>query len=81
MVQDIGELSRGGAAIHAATERSIRPAEDLGPKVQLETTSCYACTGWHTCLVFVTEGGLRVPLCEACLRLVVPRALEPNGAN
>jgi len=72
----MGEHFRGGAAIQATTQRSLRPAEDLGPELQLETTSCYACTGWHTCLVFVTEGGLHVPLCEACLRLVVPRALE-----
>ena len=45
-------------------------------ELSLERTACYACTEWHTCLVFVTEGGLRVPLCDACLRLVVPRALS-----
>jgi hypothetical protein len=44
--------------------------------VELERTACYACTGWHTCLVFLTDAGVRIPLCEACLRVVVPRAIE-----
>ena len=48
--------------------------------MQLEQTVCYACTGWHTCLVFVTEVGVRLPLCEGCLRLVVPRALGLDRA-
>jgi len=42
----------------------------------LEQTACYTCTGWHTCLVFVTETGVRLPLCESCLPFVVERAVE-----
>jgi hypothetical protein len=44
--------------------------------VELALTACYTCTGWHTCLVFVTEAGVRLPLCESCLRFVVERAVE-----
>jgi hypothetical protein len=44
--------------------------------IELEQTACYTCTGWHTCLVFMTESGVRVPLCEACLPFVVERAVE-----
>jgi hypothetical protein len=44
--------------------------------VELEQTVCYTCTDWHTCLVFVTEAGVRLPLCDACLPFVVERAAE-----
>jgi hypothetical protein len=43
-------------------------------RIEVEQTACYTCTGWHTCLVFVTESGLRLPLCESCLPSVVERA-------
>jgi hypothetical protein len=44
--------------------------------VELERTACYACTGWHTCLVFLIESGLRLPLCDGCLPVVVERAVN-----
>ena len=49
--------------------------------VELALTACYTCTGWHTCLVFVTDAGVRLPLCEACLRFVVERAVEAQGVG
>lgn len=54
-----------------ATATVARPRD-----LDLEETACYACTGWHTCLVFVTDAGVRLPLCERCLHDIVPRALE-----
>lgn len=56
---------------HGATATVARPRD-----IDLEETSCYACTGWHTCLVFVTGSGVRLPLCEGCLHTIVPAALE-----
>jgi hypothetical protein len=47
--------------------------------LELEQTACYTCTGWHTCLVFVTEEGVRLPLCEVCLPFVVERAVEAQA--
>ena len=47
--------------------------------VELEQTACYTCTGWHTCLVFLTESGVRLPLCEGCLPFVVERAVEAQA--
>jgi hypothetical protein len=44
--------------------------------IELEQTACYTCTDWHTCLVFLTDDGVRLPLCEACLPFVVARAVE-----
>ena len=67
----------GGVAIRTEFPGFGRPANGHG--VALERTACYACTSWHTCLVFVTEVGVRIPLCEACLRVVVPRAIETGA--
>jgi hypothetical protein len=47
--------------------------------IALEQTACYTCTGWHTCLVFLTEDGVRLPLCEVCLPFVVERAVEAQA--
>jgi hypothetical protein len=47
--------------------------------IELEQTACYTCTGWHTCLVFVTEAGVRLPLCESCLPFVVGRAVDAQA--
>src|SRR5947209_7847114 len=58
---------------HGATATATRRAN-----VDLEETACYACTGWHTCLVFLTGAGVRVPLCETCLHDIVPRAIEAD---
>jgi len=49
--------------------------------LELEQTACYTCTDWHLCLVFVTEDGLRLPLCEACLPFVVARAVEAQRSE
>jgi hypothetical protein len=48
--------------------------------IDLEQTACYTCTGWHTCLVFLTDDGVRLPLCETCLPFVVERAVEARPA-
>jgi hypothetical protein len=74
----------GGVAIRAQPPGSGRPADGAVGRVrgvELDQTACYACTGWHTCLVFETPVGVRLPLCEGCLRLVVPRALELDRAG
>jgi hypothetical protein len=74
----------GGVAIRAQPPGFGRPADGAaGPVrgVELNQTACYACTAWHTCLVFETEVGVRLPLCEGCLRLVVPRAPELDRAE
>jgi hypothetical protein len=47
--------------------------------IELEQTVCYTCTDWHTCLVFLTHDGLRLPLCEACLPFVVERAVAAQA--
>ena len=47
--------------------------------IALEQTACYTCTGWHTCLVFLTHDGVRLPLCEVCLPFVVERAVEAQA--
>ena len=64
-----GRLENG----RGATATVARPRD-----VDLEETACYACTGWHTCLVFLTDAGVRLPLCERCLHDIVPRALEAS---
>src|SRR5688572_9940981 len=69
----------GGVAIRTEFPGFGRPAHGHG--VELERTTCYACTSWHTCLVFVTDVGVRIPLCEGCLRVVVPRAIESADAQ
>jgi hypothetical protein len=73
------DTSSGGVAIRAEPPGSGRPTNGRAERVngvELAQTACYACTGWHTCLVFVTAVGVRLPLCGSCLRLVVPRALQ-----
>jgi hypothetical protein len=66
-----GRPRLGRSATTAATARSARG-------VDLQNTACYTCTGVHTCLVFLTESGIRLPLCETCLRQIVPRAIETS---
>jgi hypothetical protein len=58
---------------HGATATATRPAS-----IDLEETACYTCTGWHTCLVFLSDSGVRVPLCETCLHDIVPRAIDAD---
>jgi hypothetical protein len=72
----------GGVAIRAQHPGDGRPPNGAaGRSVELERTACYACTDWHTCLVFETPVGVRLPLCDACLRLLVPRAIERGAAS
>jgi hypothetical protein len=74
----------GGVAIRVQRPGLGRPTDGAVGRVQgveLEQTACYACTDWHTCLVFETTAGVRLPLCEGCLRLLVPRALELGGVD
>jgi hypothetical protein len=59
-----------------ASGSALRPSA-----IDLEQTACYTCTGWHTCLVFVTDAGVRLPLCEACLPFVVDRAVEAQALS
>jgi hypothetical protein len=76
--------SPGGVAIRVQRPGPGRPTDGAAARahsVELDQTACYACTDWHTCLVFETAAGVRLPLCEGCLRLLVPRALELGGAD
>lgn len=70
------ETPRSEGAVIRSNRASVLGRPISGAAIDLEQTACYTCTGWHTCLVFVTEVGLKVPLCEACLPFVVERAVE-----
>jgi hypothetical protein len=68
--------SAGSGRHESARNGAVALASGPAEGVELDHTACYACTGWHTCLVFLTDAGVRLPLCESCLRQIVPRAIE-----
>lgn len=72
-----GERSSGFGRPESGDGGAVAGAPRAG-HIDLEETACYTCTGWHTCLVFLTEVGVRLPLCESCLHQIVPRALAAD---
>jgi hypothetical protein len=72
----LGTRSAGSGRHESGPNGAVALAPRRASGIELDHTACYACTAWHTCLVFLTDAGVRLPLCESCLRQIVPLALE-----
>ncbi|TAK26067.1 MAG: hypothetical protein EPO26_01630 [Chloroflexota bacterium] len=72
-------VSAGGANVLTQGVQSgrLEPAATHG--IDHAVTACYTCTQWRECLVFISDSGIRIALCAACLPSTVDEAVATRS--